>query len=584
VIGAGRSAWSPVTLAILFGWACLTVLAAAQGELANLGDRVRGEDAVYYYVYLPSLLLDHDLDLEDDLAAVWDHPVEAGHTVAGRVGDPFSIGPALLWSPFFLLAHVVSLTLKAVGADVPVDGAGPIYYLMVYLGNALYALGGVLLTGRFLLGRFAPAAAALSALVVLAATPVTFYLWSFSPMSHAVSLFAVALFLVAWQARGWGVVSGVAAGLTFLVRWQDVLVVLAPVIATLAAMIRSRREQDADSLGPGWREMIGFVVGFGLAPAAQLAAWAVLYGSLVTVPQGSGFIDLAHSHVLNVLFSTRHGLLSWHPVLAVALVGLGLRTRAARGSDPVEVSERALAAGALVVFALEVWLNGATRDWWAGWSFGNRRFVGVLPLLAVGIAEIVRRVRVRPAAFALAVAAAGLVVWNQLFLVQYRHGLIPRSGSPTLAEMTTDKLRLSSRLEARDAVLVADAAWQRRDGPALVDAGRRAAELAPPRWGAEALYGLGCLLTGRWSEAEGPLGRWIAESPDLFEPRWALAGARAARGDWGGAESALGGLEDPDAAHVKALLAARQRPLPDRRFVARVDSWLTSRVRLVDVR
>ena len=502
------SAGSRVALAVLLMWAVLTVLAAAQGELANLDDRVRGEDAVYYYVYLPSVILDHDLELGDDMAAVWEQPAENAPAPEGDAPDPFSIGPALLWSPFFLLAHLLSLALHAAGLDVPTNGAGPIYYLAVYLGNALYALGGVLLTARFLRARFAPTVAAASALVTLAATPLTYYLWSFTPMSHPVSLFAVALFLVVWQQRGWGMASGLVAGLMFLVRWQDVLVVAAPALVGAAAAVGARSSVRTTPAGRReWRAAAWFAVGFVLAVAPQLAAWSILFGSPVTVPQGSGFLDLLHPDLVGVLFSTRHGLLSWHPVLAVALVGLALRALA-RGSDAtVAESERAFAAGALVVIALEVWVNGATQDWWAGWSFGNRRFVGVLPLLAVGLAEVVRRARTRRAAVAVAVVAVGLALWNQLFLVQYRRGLIPRSGRLTVAEMTTDKLRLPSLVAAREAVLRADAAWQRRDGSALYLAGRRAAELAPPGWGASALYGLGCLLTGRWEEAEGPLGR-----------------------------------------------------------------------------
>lgn len=39
-----------------------------------------------------------------------------------------------------------------------------------------------------------------------------------------------------------------------------------------------------------------------------------------------------------------------------------------------------------LVLALDVYLNAAIQAWWAGGSFGMRRFVGDLPFMAPGIA------------------------------------------------------------------------------------------------------------------------------------------------------------------------------------------------------
>jgi len=54
-----------------------------------------------------------------------------------------------------------------------------------------------------------------------------------------------------------------------------------------------------------------------------------------------------------VLFSWRHGMLSWHPVLALGLVGLvvGLRRH------------RVVAGSLLTSFAILVVLNAAAFDW-----------------------------------------------------------------------------------------------------------------------------------------------------------------------------------------------------------------------------
>ena len=96
--------------------------------------------------------------------------------------------------------------------------------------------------------------------------------------------------------------------------------------------------------------------GAGAAFLSQLASWWAPYGSPLRPPRGetSGvFLSASRLHPLQVLFSWRHGMLSWHPVLALGLVGLvvGLRRH------------RVVAGSLLTSFAILVVLNAAAFDW-----------------------------------------------------------------------------------------------------------------------------------------------------------------------------------------------------------------------------
>jgi hypothetical protein len=81
--------------------------------------------------------------------------------------------------------------------------------------------------------------------------------------------------------------------------------------------------------------------------------------------------------------------------------------------------------GLLIVM---VYINSAVADWWAGGSFGARRFDSALPILALGLATAigwsVEWVRRRPAAVVTAVLLV-FVVTNLLLMEQYRKGRLP---------------------------------------------------------------------------------------------------------------------------------------------------------------
>jgi len=112
-------------------------------------------DGVGYYAYARAPLIQHNLRFEED----WRHanlyfsqtrtlsngelrPDE--YTQTGYVGNLFSIGPALLWTPFLLAAHLTVLLADALGAHIPADGFSSPYLLAMALGTAFYGFLGLL--------------------------------------------------------------------------------------------------------------------------------------------------------------------------------------------------------------------------------------------------------------------------------------------------------------------------------------------------------------------------------------------------------------------------------------------------------
>ena len=85
----------------------------------QLGARLQS-DGFYYFAYLRSLAFDHDVDFMNDyrMLGLGDKTYLFQPTRTGHAESAWTIGPAIVWSPFFAAGHVVATRLHAKGLDV----------------------------------------------------------------------------------------------------------------------------------------------------------------------------------------------------------------------------------------------------------------------------------------------------------------------------------------------------------------------------------------------------------------------------------------------------------------------------------
>jgi hypothetical protein len=383
-------------------------------------------DGIFYYAPLRSLVLDLDLDFENEYRVLGAEPGYFQRTATGRLPNNFSVGPALLWLPAFLLAHGLGLA----GLFRP-TGFGYPYFTAVATATAIGGFAGVVFVFRLLRSYFGEGVA-LSATVLLWLS--TFHVWYmvFEPsMSHAFAMASVSGLLLLAQrgirgGRGF-FLGGAAAGLVAIVRWQNVVFVPAAL-----AFLLSKQER------PTARELALGAFGFLLVVSPQLLYWKLLYGSFLLVPQGGGYVAPGSPRIEEVLFSSRHGLLSWAPVLWVAIAGLPRFIRRAP----------ALGGSLAVSTLLALYVNASVFDWWAGASFGSRRFDGALPFFGLGLAAsiewLVPRVERRPLA-AVSLLLAPFVLWNVLMMGVYFGGAIQPDGPASFRQSAGDGLEILYR-------------------------------------------------------------------------------------------------------------------------------------------
>jgi hypothetical protein len=407
----------------LDGWLLFLVLLAvplAVYSTREIKKQVRLEqslvrsDGVYYFVYLPSVLMDGDLRFENDYAALgldWEEQTHLRQrTSTGHVANHWPLGTAMLWAPFYLLAHVGALSLESAGYPVAADGRGAIYQAAVLVATQVYVLLGLVLLYRLLCSWFERAVAAMAAAGILGASFLLYYSAIEGSFSHGPSFFAAVLLLGLCRSyratpRG-ALLLGAALGLLAAIRPEALL--LAPFVL-LAAAREYLRAAPPRSTWPHAAAVLLVGAGFLVAISPQLVAWRVLYGTWWDSRLGWFFFRPWDAPLLEVLYSSRNGLLSWSPVLVPASAGLLVMLR----RDPPFV------LAALLGIAGHVYVNAITGDWWGGMAFGARRFATCLPLFAVGLARVLEGL-VRHPRIAAAVPLACFVLHNALNVEAFR--------------------------------------------------------------------------------------------------------------------------------------------------------------------
>jgi hypothetical protein len=169
-------------------------------------------------------------------------------------------------------------------------------------------------------------------------------------------------------------------------------------------------------------------------PAA--AGAALLLAAALAVALGREVFRLEAPRLGEALFSSRHGLFFWNPVLWAGVAGLGASWR----RDRARTAALAMALlAALVVMACRP--ADASGPWAA------RRWTPVLPLLAPGLAralDALVRTAARHPGRVLAPAGAALVAWNLLFMEQYLR-VLPRDGTVSFVAVARSNAELAAR-------------------------------------------------------------------------------------------------------------------------------------------
>ncbi len=400
------AAWLACAL-ILFG-----VTLASPRFLRPATEATLAWDVSGYYLYLPAIFIYKDLKQVKFLPGILEkytpsfapdqaYPCAAG----GNQVMKYPAGMAVLYLPFFLLAHLLASVL-----GYPADGFSLPYQVCIHLGSVLVAVLGLWFLRKNLLHFFSDRTAGIVLALVALGTNFFNYATFDAAMPH-VYLFALLALLIHFTIRihagqkgdtsksgfleekkfhffsskkpdfevsplGWGNFLGIGfcIGMAALVRPTEVIFALVPLLwnvtdwqAKWRLLAQNLPKIAAAALLVG---SIGFL---------QLAYWKFACNSwLVYSYQDQGF-NFAHPHVLDVLFSYRKGWFVYTPLMLFAVAGFFFLAK----------NQRRLLAPVLAFFLVTLWIVSAWDIWWYAGAFSQRAMVQSYPLLAFPLAALV---------------------------------------------------------------------------------------------------------------------------------------------------------------------------------------------------
>lgn len=373
-------------------------------------------DPSFYYAQLRSTIIDRDLDLENDIVMTWP---EAPVSSSGVMRNLWPVGPGLLWSPLFMMAHLIAITLDSQQAN----GISEIYFAFVSAGSFIFTILGLLIIYRALRTFTDRFVSLITASLSVFATPLLFYSFHQPIMAHTTSFFASALvvffFLSSIKGRIplslTGLLFGISLGLAFLTRWSGLLLGIFPLTYYLNALSKSSREDN-----PHQARQIFFQIAIGcgvflLIISPQLISWSKT-GNLLFSSVESGLIDhfLLPSNFFAVLFSTNRGVFFWMPLFIFAFLGF------------FWIKDKTIKYSSLGYLLLLTIMLGYRMDWFGGGGFGARYYIEALPVLAVGFGGFANRLtRRQPGKVILGILSVILCAHQIMLVHSVQFGIEP---------------------------------------------------------------------------------------------------------------------------------------------------------------
>ncbi len=340
-------------------------------------------DGAGYVVYLPSTWFDHDLLFFNE----WQHlglirdgiPIFKSVAPTGYLGNHWTVGPSMLWYPAFVAADAAHETVPALSPYAR-NGISLPYNLAVIAGSAIAGLATLLIGYAAARRWYGIGVSTAAAIAVWLGTTLAWYSIRDSAMSHAASAFAcAAIVLLSLRLRDEVTPEalfsiGLALGFAAIVRIQTAAFVIVPfIVAAEQRRIIIRRAH--------------FLIAGGiLGVLPELVVSTILYGHPVRFAsigvRAIGWYPWTRFWGWETLFSWYHGLFTWTPLAALAVIGLIFLWRA----------DRLLTIAAAVSLLIQ-WMTNASADraFWAANSFGARRFDSCTIFFLLGIAALLAK-------------------------------------------------------------------------------------------------------------------------------------------------------------------------------------------------
>lgn len=373
-------------------------------------------DGLGYYAFLPSLILDHDLNLSNQLAGStesWTVTFADSPNKNGYIMTTFPLGTAFSWLPGFLTGSLAARLLTWIGYPLLNDGFDRICRLYALSMSPICILLGFHFIRKSMRPFFSGKWIETTLVILLLGTPLLYYGTLEPDYSHHFDFLLVAWLCWSLRPDKFRDIShatlfrlGAGTALIAVNRMQNIGWIFIP----LLALAWDNHFRSGIQLKNFLRRTASIILGVVTVGFPQLLYWYIVHGNAVNTGYQNRYFLFWPIHFFRVLISTNKGLFAWHPAVILAIAGFFL--------IPEKAKRQVFLC--LLGVAWATYMSSSVIDWNGGGCFGARRFVGSLPVIAWGIAALLNHIRVSLIRILIELAVAITIFWNTALLLLYR--------------------------------------------------------------------------------------------------------------------------------------------------------------------
>ncbi len=340
-------------------------------------------DVSGYYHYLPAIFIYHDLRQQNWIndintkylpSPAYDQAI--GHHDSGNKVNKYAAGQAVLYSPFFLLAHAYAKISKT----YPADGYSKPYQFSIWFSSLLFSMLGLYLLRKILGIYFEDRTVMLSLIALAVGTHWMEYAAITNAMNHG-WLFTLLCILILstirfYKRSDWLSVFGigVSMGLAVLTRPTEAVWVLVPFLWGIES-IKAR----FSFLFTRWMKVLVAMAITGLLVSIQLIYWKYAAGEWIVYTYADQGFTWLHPRIWAGLLGVKIGWWTYTPLMFLAMFGwYGLYRK-----------HRNLFWSCFSVSILAIYITVSWTHFDKGGGLGQRNLIQVYPLMAFPLAIVI---------------------------------------------------------------------------------------------------------------------------------------------------------------------------------------------------
>lgn len=337
-------------------------------------------DVLSYYAYLPATYIYNDISLSFILKnpPLYGDKFWPQGTPTGKFAIKTTMGLSFLYAPFFFIAHPAAQML-----GYEANGYSPPYKFALTMSCLFYLAFGLVYLRKVMHHFFEDSVVAITLIAVVLGTNLLHYATAEATMPHSYNfaLFSVFLYLsMKWhesQNFKYSLLLGMTAGLIALIRPTNVLVLI--VFALWNVSDAGSFKDRIWLFVKQYHLVLVMALAFIAVWVPQMIYWKYISDSYWFYSYGTERFFFNNPHIFKGLLGFRKGWLIYTPMMALALIGIGVMFKRLKG----------LFYPILIFTILNIYVILSWWSWWYGGGFGQRAFIESYAILAIPLAVFV---------------------------------------------------------------------------------------------------------------------------------------------------------------------------------------------------